>query len=34
MWSNYTKTFAFRDCFDGIHVEGNVVAINKLLNTK
>ncbi len=34
MWSNYTKTFAFRDCFDEINVEGNVAAINKLLKTK
>ncbi len=34
MWSNYTKTFVFRDCFDEINVEGNVVAINKLLKTK
>ncbi len=34
MWSNYTKTFVFRDCFDEINVEGNVVAINKLLETK
>lgn len=34
MWSNYTKTFVFRDCFDEIIVDGNVKAINKLLNTK
>lgn len=34
MWSNYTKTFVFRDCFDEINVEGNVVAINKLFKTK
>lgn len=34
MWSNYTKTFVFRDCFDEINVEGNVAAINKLLKTK
>lgn len=34
MWSNYTKTFVFRDCFDEINVEGNVAAINKLFKTK
>jgi len=34
MWSSYTKTFAFRDCFDEINVKGNVAAINKLLKTK
>ncbi len=34
MWSDYTKTFVFRDCFDEINVEGNVASINKLLNTK
>lgn len=34
MWSNYTKTFVFRDCFDEINVKGNVKAINKLLSIK
>ena len=34
MWSNYTKTFVFRDCFDEINVEDNVKAINKLLSVK
>lgn len=32
MWSNYTKTFVFRDCFDESMVNGNVEAINQLLN--
>lgn len=34
MWSNYTKTFVFRDCFDEMNVEGNVAAINKMLKIK
>lgn len=34
MWSNYTKTFVFRDCFDEINVKDNVKAINKLLSIK
>lgn len=34
MWSNYIKTFIFRDCFDEIKVENDVKAINKLLSTK
>lgn len=34
MWSNYIKTFVFRDCFDEINVKENMVAINKLLSTK
>ncbi len=32
MWSDYTKTFVFRDCFDSCMVDGNVKAINKLLS--
>lgn len=31
MWSNYTKTFVFRDCFDKTMTKGNVEAVNKLL---
>jgi hypothetical protein len=33
MWSSYNKIFCFRDCFDESTVEGDVEAINKLLDT-
>lgn len=34
MWSSYTKTFVFRDCFDECKVDGDIEAINKLIRNK
>lgn len=31
MWSNYTKVYVFRDCFDVDKVSDNVADINRLL---
>lgn len=33
MWSTYTKTFVFRDCFDEEIINDNVEAINKMLSS-
>ncbi len=30
-WSNYTKVYTFRDCFDIFQVEGEVKQINNLI---
>ncbi|WP_040191805.1 hypothetical protein [Clostridium culturomicium] len=31
MWSTYTKTYIFRNCFDEDQVQGEIKAINELL---